>query len=317
MRHNAPNSVSPLVAGFFAAAIFMAGAGAYEIGRTGVSPLPKNADAAVESVSLPDTGLTSGEGNSSRLEPAIAAAPPAIDTRPLVILVIDDAGIDPERTQRLIDLPVAMTFSFLPYAEETPALARAAAARGHDVFLHLPMEPVGLEDPGPGALIRHLPANQMARRVETALARVPGATGLNNHMGSAFTSDAEALRAAFAPLVGRDLVFLDSLTSSRSRAAEIAREAGLETLRRDLFIDHVPGAEGAALMALQAMAHERGAVIAIAHPRTGTIDALSHWLNGPARDALRFVTIGEYLDIIRNDPLLASNEAVSLLGGPE
>lgn len=310
MRRTTANSASPLVAGFLTAAMFVAGAGAYEVGRNASAGPATEAPAYAAKSSVPP---------SPEILPATpeSAAWPDSDPRPLVVLVIDDAGIDPQRTQALLDLPVAMTFSFLPYAEATPQLAQVAAAQGHDIFLHMPMEPVGLEDPGPGALTRHLPAHVLAARLEQALAQVPGAIGLNNHMGSAFTADASALQAAFSPLSGRDLVFLDSLTSGRSRAARVAREAGLVALQRDIFIDHVPGNEIAALDEMADMARRDGEVIAIAHPRPGTIAALSAWLADPENGDVRFVTVRSYLADRSVERAMASNEAVGLLGSTE
>jgi hypothetical protein len=310
MRRRAVNSASPLVAGLLTASIFMAGAGAYELGRATADATPPP---AVNETEMPAVEAAAAHTVES---PAIPA-PAFEDSRPMVVLVIDDAGIDPARTSALIDLPVAMTFSFLPYALQTPELARSASAQGHDIFLHMPMEPVGLEDPGPGALTRHLPPDRLSHRVEAALARVPGAIGLNNHMGSAFTTDADALRSAFAPLAGRDLIFLDSLTSGRSRAAQIAREIGLETLQRDIFIDHVAGGEFEALDAMAARARREGGVIAIAHPRDGTVAALTEWLAGAEHADLRFVTVSDYLAARQAGTRTGSNETVGLFGGAE
>ncbi|WP_420432530.1 divergent polysaccharide deacetylase family protein [Hyphobacterium sp.] len=310
MGRSTANSASPLVAGFLTAAMFVAGAGAYEVGRNSTAATAIQAPGQDAGLPLPV---------ALPVQPAMPESPvqPVSDPRPLVVLVIDDAGIDPQLTQAAMDLPVALTFSFLPYAAATPELAAEAAARGNDVFLHMPMEPVGLEDPGPGALTRHLPPDVLASRVERALAQVPGAIGLNNHMGSAFTADTPALQAVFNALSDRDLVFLDSLTTGRSRAARVAREAGLLALQRDIFIDHEPGTEIAALDEMADMARREGEVIAIAHPRPGTIAALSAWLADPVNADVRFVTIRSYIAERPLDQTMVSNEAVSLLGSPE
>ena len=91
-------------------------------------------------------------------------------------------------TRRAIALPKAMTLSFLPYGDDTPALARAGGRAGHQVIVHVPMEPEGREDPGPMALRTDLSAGENLRRLDWALSRVPGHVGINNHMGSRFTA---------------------------------------------------------------------------------------------------------------------------------
>ncbi len=136
-----------------------------------------------------------------------AAAVPA--RAPAIAIVIDDLGPDVAATRRAIALPKAITLSFLPYGEDTPALARAGKRAGHQVMVHVPMEPEGTEDPGPMALRTDLSASENLRRFDWALSRVPGHSGLNNHMGSRFTSDQAALIPVMAHLQGRGLFFLD------------------------------------------------------------------------------------------------------------
>ena len=72
-----------------------------------------------------------------------------LNSRPLVAIVIDDVGLDRPRSKRAWELPGPLTMSFLPYAKDLREQARAARARGHELMLHLPMEPNGRNDPGP------------------------------------------------------------------------------------------------------------------------------------------------------------------------
>lgn len=192
--------------------------------------------------------------------------------QPRLAVIIDDVGHDLETARALMGLPV--TLAVLPYAEAAPQIAREARAAGREVFVHLPMEPVGLDDPGPGAVTTALDAADIARRIDRALARVPGAAGLNNHMGSRATRDPAAMAAVFAALAGNDLVFVDSLTHPASIAAEAARAAGLAAFDRDVFLD-APGADPALQIdAALALARSQGRAIAIGHPYPATLDAL-------------------------------------------
>ena len=212
---------------------------------------------------------------------------------PTLAIIIDDVGLDRTATERLLTLDIPLTLAFLPYAEATPELALAARAAGKDVFLHLPMEPVGLDDPGPHALARHLTAEQIGERVRWALERVPGATGFNNHMGSRLTSDAVAMDALFAPLSGQGLVFVDSLTSSESVAGDRAAQAGLRAYRRDVFLDHEieESAIDSALSEALSRARQTGSAIAIGHPHPLTLAALEGLGARAAREGVQLVTI--------------------------
>lgn len=310
MTHRSIHPAAPLVSGLIAALAFLAGAAAFEIGR-----------ASAQTDSPPAESWTASPEPAAPAisAPVLPVAGTVPDLRPVVALVMDDAGIDPQLTRRVMTLGIPLTLSFLPYADQTPELAMMAAGQGHAIFLHMPMEPFGLEDPGPGALNRYLPPEETARRVNAALAQVPGAIGLNNHMGSAFTADLSAMRAALAPLAGRDLMFLDSLTSGQSRAGQAAHDLGLTTLRRDIFIDHDAGEIDTMLDALVEEAHRRGQAIAIGHPRPGTLDGLERWLATDAARSVRFVTISEYVELMQQpgQHTSVSDETMGLFGGAE
>src|SRR5471032_2715881 len=66
-----------------------------------------------------------------------------LNAKPLVAIVIDDVGIDRPHSKRAWELPGPLTMSFLPYAKDLRDQAKAAHARGQELMLHLPMEPIG------------------------------------------------------------------------------------------------------------------------------------------------------------------------------
>ena len=103
---------------------------------------------------------------------------------------------------------------------------------------------------------------------------------MNNHMGSRFTSDATAMAPVIEEMRRRNLLFLDSVTSAKSVAAAAAREAGIPTLSRDVFLDDtVTEAEVERQLArAEALARKHGSAIAIGHPHSSTIKVLHRWL---------------------------------------
>ncbi|WP_158272086.1 divergent polysaccharide deacetylase family protein [Marinicauda salina] len=208
---------------------------------------------------------------------AAAGAPAPPDPQPALAVVIDDVGLDRAAFEAAMAIDAPLTFAILPYAPEAPEFARAASAAGREVFLHLPMEPRGLADPGPRALTKALSPTEVSTRTAWALNRVPGAAGVNNHMGSRLTADRAAVSEALAPLEGRGLVFLDSMTSPDSVAAEAAASLGIPALRRDVFLDNdrSPEAVSAAFDAALERAVKQGRAVAIGHPHPETLAVLS------------------------------------------
>lgn len=211
--------------------------------------------------------------------PAASAAPAAAASLPAIAIIIDDVGPNVSGSRRAIALPALVALSFLPYAEQTPALARAAAAAGHDVMVHLPMQAEADADPGPMALRLSQSAAENVRRLDWALSRVPSPIGINNHMGSRFTLDRAALAPVMAALYDRHVFFFDSLTSPRSQAMTVARAFGVASASRDVFLDDVQTEDEVVrqLAILERVARSNGVAVAIGHPHDVTLAGLERW----------------------------------------
>lgn len=209
------------------------------------------------------------------------AQPPAL---PAMAVIMDDMGQSLEAAQALAALPFPVTLAIWPHAPLAAETARLAEERRMDSLVHLPMEalprPDGRRpDPGRGALLTHMDAHHLSLTLEEDLQSLPTAIGLNNHMGSAFTGNADACRRLCALLAGRGYLVLDSVTRPQARLAAAAREAGLIAVARDVFLD-TRRETRAVLQALDAAARtarRQGWAVAIGHPYGATLAALRAW----------------------------------------
>ncbi len=212
---------------------------------------------------------------------AVAAAVP--DDRPVVAVVIDDMGIDRRRTARAIALAGPLTLSFLTYAADLPAQTAAARGAGHELLVHVAMEPGNAAlDPGPNVLLTAHDADELRRRLRWGLERFAAYVGVNNHMGSKFTADAEAMAVVMEELGRRGLLFLDSRTTAATVGATLAAEKGVPFAERNIFLDNVNAVDAvnARLAELERLARRQGFAVAIGHPRDATLEALAAWLPG-------------------------------------
>ncbi len=201
------------------------------------------------------------------------------DKRPLIALVIDDMGYQQKVDGELLQLNLNLSFAFLPYGPLTPHLSARARRLGHDVLLHFPMEPDDPKwDPGPGAVTLAMDRAQLHRIFDADLARVPAAIGINNHMGSRFTQNEDAMRDFLELVREHHLFFLDSMTSSASIGYPLAQEMGVKTARRHVFLDNVrePAAITAQIRQLLKVARRQGWAVGIGHPYPQTLEALRH-----------------------------------------
>ena len=131
------------------------------------------------------------------------------------------------------------------------------------------------------------------------MSRVSDYDGANNHMGSRFTASREALLPVMHELSARKLFFLDSRTTADTQAEKLAREAGMLTGARDLFLDNDQAAPAVerALARVEEQARAHGSAIAIGHPHAETLAALKIWTKDVEARGFRLVTLKTVLEL--------------------
>jgi hypothetical protein len=157
-----------------------------------------------------------------------------------IVFIIDDAGYSMKELEVFLRLPFPLTVAVLPGLPNSEKAARAVRAAGKELILHQPMQAVGGQNPGPGALLLGMSQADVERIVDANLATVPGAVGLNNHMGSAATADLNIMEAVAAVAKKREIYYLDSRTTSDTAIPVAARREGIRYWERDVFLDNSP-----------------------------------------------------------------------------
>ncbi len=203
------------------------------------------------------------------------------DPRPKIAVVIDDMGVMRARTLQALDLPGPLTLAWFPFAPDLTGQV-AAAARGHEAMLHMPMQSFSnsTAQTGPDPIRIDLPPEVNLARLAAAIAAVPSIVGLNNHMGSVATRDAALMDLVAQQTHTNGLLFLDSVVVPHSVALHRAEAAGVPSAARDVFIDNTADPRGirGQLADIESCARRSGYAIAIGHPRPHTLDALADWL---------------------------------------
>jgi uncharacterized protein len=172
--------------------------------------------------------------------PTIAQAKAEQPIKQLAI-VIDDFGNNMKGTEEMLDLPVPITVAIMPFLSSTEQDAKLAHEKGHEVIVHLPMEPKKGKKSwlGPGAITTDLSDEEVRKKVEEAIANVPHAVGMNHHMGSKVTEDERVMRIILEVCREKGLYYLDSKTTGNSVIPKIAKELSLPYLENSMFFDHV------------------------------------------------------------------------------
>jgi polysaccharide deacetylase 2 family uncharacterized protein YibQ len=223
--------------------------------------------------------------------------PEQAESLPRIAILIDDLGNDSAAVERISRWRTPFSAAVLPALAGSAPAARQLEASGVEVLLHLPMEPRGFPSvrPGPGVLLLAQTDDELGHILEADLDTVPGAVGVNNHMGSAATADPRVMRVIMKVLARRRLFFVDSRTTDATVGEAEARAAGVRAVSRRVFLDDVatePAIERS-LAELASRARREGSAVAIGHPHAATLAVLERELPRLQREGVKLVRVGE------------------------
>lgn len=232
-----------------------------------------------------------------------------------IALIIDDMG-NTSRDTAAFNLPSKVAFSILPLTHLSKTFSRKAALQNREVMLHVPMESLAGNRLGPGALTSEMSSDAIRSMLTRALATVPDAIGVNNHMGSKLTQLSGPMNTTMQFLIEHQLFFVDSRTTRYSKAEKIAYEQGVMSLRRNVFLDHDASPEQINLqfMRLLKLAKKHGFAVGIAHPYPQTLNYLETALKDLSAQGVQLTTLR---DLIQNQQVarrVSKSNRVKALG---
>jgi polysaccharide deacetylase 2 family uncharacterized protein YibQ len=226
----------------------------------------------------------------------ISAAGVAAES-PRIAIIIDDLGYQLEAGHRSINLPGPVACAILPSTPRATKLAETAFANGKEVLLHLPLQAES-EDGRlePGGLLLDMSREQFTTTFAKNLDSIPHAIGVNSHRGSMLTRHPGHMNWLMEELLKRgDLFFVDSYTTHKSVALQLARENGVPALRRDVFLDPDRQAETVQreFERLKDLARKNGAAVGIGHPYPSTLALLEREIPKLNDEGIELVSISE------------------------
>lgn len=236
-----------------------------------------------------------------------------------IAIIIDDLGYEYSAGRRTINLPGPVTCAVLPDTPRGRDLAMAAHAAGKEVLLHLPLQAESADEHvEPGTIVLDTTREEFAASFASSLASVPNVIGVNSHRGSLLTRHPGHMAWLMEEIRAHGkLLFVDSYTTHRSVALKVARENGVPSARRDVFLDtdRDPAAVEREFERLKALARSRGFAMGIGHPYAETLDLLERVLPGLEAEGIELISIGDYVALKNANKRVASVESASELAG--
>jgi polysaccharide deacetylase 2 family uncharacterized protein YibQ len=214
-----------------------------------------------------------------------------------VIIIIDDVGLEMTHFTELMNLSEKLTVSILPGEKYSNICAEIAHQKGFEVMLHQPMQPRDTAENhiGSGGIFVSMKPETVKKILIENLCNIPHIKGVNNHMGSYATTRKELMKVVMKVLKEKKMYFVDSITTGRSIAYQAALDAGVNALKRDIFIDANEGYEYAIkqLTQLKKIARRKTISVAIGHCKPATIRALKNLLPEFEKDGIEVVRASE------------------------
>ena len=158
------------------------------------------------------------------------------------------------------------------------------------------------------ALTNGLLEQNVARLMNQEVRLVPFASGINNHMGSALTQEPQAMVWLMRAAKHHKLFFVDSRTTHKTVASDIALQENIRTASRDVFLDNDRSLYSIdkEFRRLLSLAKQRKTAIAIGHPYPSTLQYLEHAIPMLKREGVRLISVSEMLKIRLAERQLAS-----------
>lgn len=223
-------------------------------------------------------------------------------SEPVIAIVIDDMGISPKRTKDIISLQAPITSSFLTYGRFLKKQISEAKASGHEIMIHVPMQPKKSVDIAPDTLKITMSDEEVKQGLEKMLKDFDGVTGANNHMGSLFTENKEKMSVVMEVLKNNNIFFLDSKTSGKSVGKAVAKEYDVSYANRHVFLDNENNADYILkqLALTEKIAQKNGFAVAIGHPKSQTYVALKQWLESLDNKQIKLVHLSDIVAVLNH-----------------
>lgn len=199
----------------------------------------------------------------------------SLKNKPLLAILIDDVTTS-SQVKKAKKLPFKVTLSFLP-----PTLTHKDSAKIAQnlkvAMIHLPLESENTKSEETNTLHIEDSYAKIEQRIKYLKKLYPNVKYINNHTGSKFTSNLEAMDKLAKALKKYNYYFIDSRTTTKTKINTVANKYNLPYLSRNVFLDNEQNISYIQNQLKQAVkiAKAKGSAIAICHPHSITYKALA------------------------------------------
>lgn len=154
-------------------------------------------------------------------------------------IIIDDFGESRAGVKEMMEIDKPLTFAIMPFLTHSTEDAEEAYKKGHEVIIHLAMEPkVGKASwLGPRPIMAATGEDEIIKIVTDAYENIPHAMGANIHMGSKASGSELVMNTVLNVVGAHNGYFVDSKTSDKHVPNRLALEKGIPCVENNVFLD--------------------------------------------------------------------------------
>jgi len=213
---------------------------------------------------------------------------------PRLAVVLTGVGVRSADVERLIALPLPLTFAVLPYHSHSLRYATDAARAAKEVAVHLVFdEPLPIDAPAgmtvPPPLSAGMGQETFASRFQEDIDAIPYASGAVLSSGSPTPGDYESMAVLVDALQQRELYLLDDEPVDRGVALQVAHRSDLAASSATIAM----GTDPRSVLRLRNLAVLRGDAIAAVRVRPGEGEAIEQILTSCMEEGFTLVFASE------------------------
>jgi uncharacterized protein len=215
---------------------------------------------------------------------------------PKIAILLGGMGLNEKLTSQAVkDLPADITFAFAPYGDNLQDQVNRARKEGHEVFLQVPLEPIGYpaNNPGPKTLAGDATEAENLDALRWHMSRFTGYAGVVNYMGSRYLSMPKAIKPLLMELNKRGVLFLEDGSMALSASENTAKAMQMQIKRAQVVIDSDPNPQAiiAQLTLLEEQATGTGFAVGTGTGLEITINTVREWAKAAAERGIILVPI--------------------------
>lgn len=226
-----------------------------------------------------------------------------------IAIVIDDFGNESEGTEEMMNLNIKFTGAVMPNMSKSATEAERLYKSDNDVILHMPMEAhTGKRSwLGPSPILNDMSGEEAKNIFDSCIENIKYCSGVNNHMGSKIMENEEILNVIFGDIKNRNLFFVDSMTTPKSKGKEIAEKYNINYIQRDVFLDSTNDVAQVErnMRKTGEIALKKGYAVAIGHVGAEggkvTVQAIKNTYKELENKGIKFVTVSELFEILEKN----------------